>query len=107
MGIGLAATVAIPFVSTPLAFLAVVAFVALLTANSFGMCMGLAIERFPAKANEISALMVMAIVGGGIVSAVLGVAQSSFGPVGIVATLGVCIAYMFGLGLFAARRNLV
>ena len=104
MGLGLAATATIPFVSTPFAFLAIVAFVALLTANSFGMCMGLAIERFPEKANEISALMVMAIVGGGIVSAVLGVAQSSFGPVGIVAMLGVCIAYLLALGLFASRR---
>ena len=107
MGIGLAATAAIPFVSTPFAFLAIVAFVALLTANSFGMCMGLAIGRFPGKANEISSLMVMAIVGGGIVSAVLGVAQSSFGPVGIVATLGVCIAYLFALGLFASPRGSV
>jgi len=105
MGVGLAATVAIPFVSTPFAFLAIVAFVALLTANSFGMCMGLAIGRFPDKANEISSLMVMAIVGGGIVSAVLGVAQSSFGPVGIVATLGICIAYLFALGLFASPRK--
>ena len=104
MGLGLAATAAIPFVSTPVAFLAIVAFVALLTANSFGMCMGLAIERFPDKANEISSLMVMAIVGGGIVSAVLGVAQSAFGPVGIVATLSACIAYLFALGLFASRR---
>ena len=110
MGVGLAATAAIPFVSTPLAFLAIVAFVALLTANSFGMCMGLAIERFPEKANEISALMVMAIVGGGVVSAALGVAQSSFGPVGIVVTLGMCIAYLFALGLFAScssKRNVV
>lgn len=107
MGFGLAATAAIPFVATPFAFLAVVAFVALLTANSFGMCMGLAIERFPSKANEISALMVMAIVGGGIVSAILGFAQSAFGPVGIVATLGICLAYLFALGLFASRGNMV
>ena len=106
MGLGLAATAAIPFVSTPFAFLSVVAFVALLTANSFGMCMALAIERFPNKANEISSLMVMAIVGGGLVSAVLGFAQASFGPVGIVATLGGCIAYLFALGLFASgHRN--
>ena len=104
MGLGLVATAAIPFVSTSFAFLAIVAFVALLTANSFGMCMALAIERFPAKANEISSLMVMAIVGGGIVSAVLGVAQSAFGPVGVVATLGVCLAYLFGLGLFASKK---
>jgi fucose permease len=105
MGLGLAATAAIPFVSTPVAFLAIIAFVALLTANSFGMCMGLAIERFPAKANEITSLMVMAIVGGGIVSALLGFAQSVFGPAGIVVTLGLCIAYLFGLGLFASRRR--
>lgn len=107
MGLGLAATAAIPFVSSATAFLSVVAFVALLTANGFGMCMGLAIGRFPAKANEISSLMVMAIVGGGLVSAVLGFAQTSFGPVGIVATLGVCLAYLFALGLFASRGTAV
>ena len=105
MGLGLAATATIPFVGTPVAFLAIVAFVALLTANSFGMCMGLAIARFPDKANEISALMVMAIVGGGIVSAALGPAQSAFGPSGIVATLGVCLAYLFALGVFASHRS--
>ena len=105
MGIGLLAMAAIPFVSSPFAFLSVVAFVAFLTANSFGMCMGLAIERFPAKANEITSLMVMAIVGGGIVSALLGFAQSVFGPAGIVVTLGLCIAYLFALGLFASRRR--
>ena len=54
---------------------------------------------------EDSILMVMAIVGGGIVSAVLGVAQSSFGSVGIVATLGAYIAYLFALGLFASPRR--
>ncbi len=105
MGLGLAATAAIPFVNSPFAFLSVVAFVAFLTANSFGMCMGLAIGRFPAKANEITSLMVMAIVGGGIVSALLGFAQSVFGPSGIVVTLGLCIAYLFALGLFASRRR--
>ncbi len=105
MGFGLVATAAIPFVPSPFAFLSVVAFVAFLTANSFGMCMGLAIERFPAKANEITSLMVMAIVGGGIVSALLGFAQSVFGHAGIVVTLGLCIAYLFALGLFASRRR--
>lgn len=105
MGAGLAATAVIPFVQSPVAFLAVVAFVAFLTANSFGMCMALAIGRFPGKANEISSLMVMAIVGGGIVSAVLGFAQSALGPVGIVVTLGMCIAYLFVLGLFALLRD--
>jgi len=105
MGLGLVATAAIPFVGTPTAFLVVVAIIALLTANSFGMCMGLAIARFPEKANEISSLMVMAIVGGGLVSAALGPAQSICGPAGIVATLAACLSYLFALGLFAACRR--
>ena len=104
MGIGIAATAAILLVGTPAAFLVLVFIVALMTANSFGMCMGLAIDRVPEKTNEITALMVMAIVGGGIVSALLGVAQKAFGPVGIVAVLIVCIGYLFALGLFAQRR---
>ena len=101
---GLAATAAIPFVGSPVAFLACVFAVALMTANSFGMCMGLAIGKVPDKANEITALMVMAIVGGGLVSALLGVAQRAFGPSGIVGVLLVCIAYLFALGLFARER---
>ena len=105
MGVGILTTAAIPFVGTPIAFLVLVFVVALMTANSFGMCMGLAIDKVPEKTNEITALMVMAIVGGGIVSALLGVAQRAFGPVGIVAVLLVCIGYLFALGMFAQRKE--
>ena len=104
MGVGLAATAAIPLVGTPLAFLVCVFVVALMTANSFGMCMGLAIDRVPEKTNEITALMVMAIVGGGLVSALLGVAQRAFGAVGIVGVLLACIGYLLVLGVFAQKR---
>lgn len=105
MGIGIAATAAILFVGTPVAFLVLVFVVALMTANSFGMCMGLAIDKVPEKTNEITALMVMAIVGGGIVSALLGVAQKAFGATGIVGVLLVCIGYLFSLGVFANKRS--
>ena len=104
MGVGLAATAAIPLVGTPLAFLVCVFVVALMTANSFGMCMGLAIDRVPEKTNEITALMVMAIVGGGLVSALLGVAQRALGAVGIVGVLLACIGYLLVLGVFANRK---
>ena len=103
MGIGLAVTAAILFVGSPVAFLACVFVVAILTANSFGMCMGLAIEKVPEKANEITALMVMAIVGGGVVSAALGFAQKACGPSGLVWVLVACIAYLFVLGIFTHK----
>ena len=105
MGIGIAATAAILLVDSPAAFLVLVFVVALMTANSFGMCMGLAIDKVPEKTNEITALMVMAIVGGGVISAILGCAQRAFGPVGIVCVLLACIGYLFLLGLFANKSR--
>ena len=102
MGVGLAATVAIRFAPTPVAFLVCVFVAALATANSFGMCMGLAIDRLPEKANEITALMVMAIVGGAVVTPVIGFAQGALGATGIVIVLAACVAYLLGLGVFAS-----
>lgn len=101
MGLGVLLTLAILVAPGAAAFLVLVFAVALLTANSFGMCMGLAMNRAPAKANEISALMVMAIVGGGIVSALFAPARRAFGPAGLVGVLALCLAYLFALGVFA------
>lgn len=103
MAIGLAATLGIFFAPNPTLFLVCVFIAALMTANSFGMCMGLALDRVPEKANEISALMVMAIVGGAIVTPVLGFAQSRFGSGGLVSVLSVCVALLFCLGVFATK----
>jgi fucose permease len=52
--------------------------------------------------------MVMAIVGGGIVTPVLGFVQgSSAGAAGVVCVLLACLAYLFALGLFAGRKSSV
>ena len=103
MALGVAATAAILIAPSPYVFLACVFVAALATANSFGMCMGLAIDRRPEKANEITALMVMAIVGGAVVTPVLGFMQGAMGTAGLVVVLLACLAYLLGLGLFARR----
>ena len=105
MGLGIAATACIFVAGSPFAFLACVFVAALATANSFGMCMGLALDRVPEKANEITSLMVMAIVGGGVVTPVLGFAQGAAGAAGVVVVLVACLAYLFALGLFASRSR--
>lgn len=105
MGVGILATAAIHLVGSPIAFLVLVFVIALATANSFGMCMGLAMDKMPEKANEITSLMVMAIVGGGLVSALIGAAQKAFGATGILSILMVCIAYLLALGLFASKGS--
>lgn len=104
MGLGIVATAAIFFAPGPMAFFVCIFVAALMTANSFGMCMGLAIEKVPEKANEITALMVMAIVGGAVVTPILGWAQGAFGAGGILTVLIACLAYLLGLGVFAGRK---
>ena len=106
MGLGIVATAGIFVAGTPFAFLACVFVAALATANSFGMCMGLALDRVPEKANEITSLMVMAIVGGGIVTPILGIVQgSSAGAAGVVGVLLACLGYLLALGVFAGRST--
>ncbi|MBO4282692.1 MAG: MFS transporter [Bacteroidales bacterium] len=105
MGIGLLATLAMFVAPSAGTFLACVFVAALMTANSFGMCMGLALDKAPEKANEITALMVMAIVGGAIVTPVLGFAQSRFGAAGLVSVLSVCVAFLLCLGVFATKSS--
>ena len=104
MGIGLAATVCIFFAGSPTVFLTCVFVAALMTANSFGMCMGLALDKVPEKANEISALMVMAIVGGAIVSPVLGFAQEAAEVRGLTTVLCACITVLLAISLISKRN---
>ena len=105
-GLGIVATAGIFVAGTPFAFLACVFVAALATANSFGMCMGLALDRVPEKANEITSLMVMAIVGGGIVTPILGIVQGSrAGAAGVVGVLLACLGYLLALGVFAGRST--
>ena len=104
--LGALGTAGIFFCPGPTAFLVCVFLAALGLANTFGMCMGLAINRLPEKTNEVSALVVMAISGGGVVSIALGaVQQSRFGANGITCVLLACLAYLFFIGLFAAARR--
>ena len=46
----------------------------------------------------------MAIVGGAVVTPVLGFMQRAMGTAGLVVVLLACLAYLLGLGLFALRQ---
>ncbi len=103
--LGALGTAGIFFCPDPTSFLVCVFVAALGLANTFGMCMGLAINRLPEKTNEVSALVVMAISGGGVVSIALGAVQQRFGANGITCVLLVCLAYLLSLGVFAAAKR--
>lgn len=90
----------------PVAFFACVFVAALASANTFGICMGVALDRMPEKANEITALMVMAIAGGAVLPPVLGFAQKQAGCIGLVWVLLACLAYQAVLAVVLCFNRL-
>ena len=106
VALALAGTAGIFFAPTWIVFLVCVFVASLGIANTFGMCMGLAINRRPEKTNEVSALVVMAIAGGGVVSPALGLVRGASGVFGCVWVLLACLAYLLALGLFSACASL-
>ena len=103
VALALAGTAGIFFAPTAAVFCACVFVASLGLANTFGMCMGLAIERRPAQANEVSALSVMAIAGGAAVTPALGFVRGSFGAAATVWVLLACLAYLMAVGLGGRR----
>ena len=93
IGLCVLAVAAFFFCSGPVAFLSCVFVASVASANTFVMCMGIALDKLPEKANEITALMVMAIAGGAVVPPILGFAQKCAGCVGLVWVLLACLAY--------------
>lgn len=72
--------------------------------NTFGICFGLALARRPERTDEVSALMIMAVAGGGVVSVALGYAQSAFGLVGTFSVLFAPLVYLLLLSLTSRRH---
>lgn len=80
--------------------------IALGYANIFPLIFSMAIDRLPAKANEISGLMVTAIVGGAFVPPLMGfVADKTDNLIGFAVPFG-CMIYVLLLGLFVRTAQL-
>ena len=93
MGLCILAVVAFFLCSGSVAVLCCVFVASVASANTFVMCMGIALDKLPEKANEITSLMVMAIAGGAVVPPVLGFAQKCAGSTGLVWVLLACLVY--------------
>lgn len=104
--LSIVATVAMFFLRAPVPIFICIFIASLGLANTFGMAFGLAMNRVPEKANEISGLMVMAIAGGAFIPPLMGWAQTAcHGVQGIIYVLLACLLYLLGLGIFAFAQK--
>jgi fucose permease len=62
--------------------------------NLFPLIFSIVMERMPSRANEISGLLIMAVVGGAIVPPLMGMAGTTIGVSGPILILLICFAYI-------------
>ena len=67
--------------------------------NLFPLIFSIAINKMPDRANEISGLLIMAIVGGAIIPPIMGSLSSLMGIAGALYMLILCFVYVLILGL--------
>lgn len=80
---------------TPFYTLVLIALIGLVSANLFPLVFSMTIYKMPERANEISALMIMAVIGGAVIPPVMGVVTSISGvSMSFLVLLG-CAFYVF------------
>ncbi len=62
--------------------------------NLFPLVFSIAINKMPSRANEISGLLVMAVVGGAIIPPIMGIVGSNFGVIGSISVLVFCFVFI-------------
>jgi len=69
------------------------------TAAVFPLIFSLTVEKYPARANEISGLMIMAVSGGAVIPPVMGFVNQQLGIIQALMVLAACGLYLLGLSL--------
>ncbi len=85
--------------------LALIFILGLSVANVFPILFAAALQRVPAKANEISGLMIMGVSGGAILLPVMGLISDRFGQAGGLLFLLLTPLYLLGLALNLPRET--
>jgi fucose permease len=73
-------------------------------ANIFPLVFSLAVERHPNRTNEISGLMMMAIVGGAVIPLVMGWMSEVAGVTAGIWVLVLCMIYLIGVAVYSLRK---
>jgi len=106
MIITIAATVAMLPMGSSLAIRVMVFIIGFAVASIFGVIFGAALQRLPAKANEISGLMIMGVSGGALFPWLMGRASDLFGgQSGAVYVLLACMAYLLILAFTVKEKK--
>lgn len=87
------------------AMLVLIAIIGLSCASVFSILFSYALQHQPERGNELSALMIMGVSGGALVSPVLGFLSDSFGVTAGMASLLFCLLYLGMLSFWIGKEE--
>ena len=87
------------------AMLVLIAIIGLSCASVFSILFSYALQHQPERGNELSALMIMGVSGGALVSPVLGFLSDSFGATAGMASLRFCLLYLGLLSFWIGKEE--
>ena len=87
-------TVLLLFASTAIIAQIGIFIIGLGAGNLFPLIFSIAINKMPSRANEISGLLIMAIVGGAVIPPIMGYISSTTGVIGSIIVIIACFAYI-------------
>ncbi|RIJ46476.1 MFS transporter [Maribellus luteus] len=79
------------------------------SANLFPLIFAIAVDKLPARVNEISGLMIMAVAGGAFIPPVMGYVSSIFGVVASFLVLVIVMVYLLAISFYvqkAGKKNI-
>jgi len=103
--LAIAGTLLLLFSSSPTMAYVAIFVVGLGAGNLFPLVFSIAIDKMPTRANEISGLLIMAIVGGAVIPPIMGVVRSNMGEVGGILILLVCFAYILIIPMMKNKKE--
>jgi FHS family L-fucose permease-like MFS transporter len=102
--LGIIALVAILVIPSTIVAWGLVFIIGLAVANIFPLVFSIAVEKMPARSNEISGLMIMAVSGGAVIPLLIGwisdMSNVAFG----MSVLLVCMIYLFSVSLYTLKK---
>ena len=102
--LGIIAVVAILVIPSKIVAWGLVFIIGLAVANIFPLVFSIAVEKMPARSNEISGLMIMAVSGGAVIPLLIGwisdMSNIAFG----MSVLLVCMIYLFSVSLYSLKK---
>lgn len=94
MFVAIAAFVLLLLVPGTWSMFAMIVIVGVACANVFSIIFSYALQHKPERANEISALMIMGVSGGALITPLMGIISDGFGQVAGLSVLLLCMLYI-------------